>query len=222
MNFIKILLILLNLFLILPINSNADSITFYLNYTFSGDSPQGSPPWLVANFEDIGTNWVKLTLRATGLINNEFIKGGTKESKGWFFNFNDNLDLNLLSFEYKEGEKASEIGKSKNSYKADGDGEFDILFSWENKFIKDSYVIYEITSSTQNFSAIDFKFFSNQGGGEGIYYSAAHIQGIEIGKSGWIGAKEVTVPEAGIFMLLGLGLSAVGVGRRWMRKNKNL
>ncbi len=50
---------LLSMFIVFLIGktSSANTITFNLNYEFSGgQSPSGSPPWLIAIFKDIPSN----------------------------------------------------------------------------------------------------------------------------------------------------------------------
>ena len=106
---------------------------------------------------------------------------------------------------------------------ADGDGNFDIMFSFpttasgggSQRFTDNEVVVYDITY-TSAIDANSFNFFSDVGGGQGIYLSAAHAQnttGAGSGGSGWIGA----VPEPGTAALVSLGmlgLAAAGWRRR--------
>ena len=54
------------------------------------------------------------------------------------------------------------------------------------------------------------RFFSDEGGGQGTFLAAAHIQRINGNDSGWIGV----VPEPSTASLLALGLVGLAV-RRW-------
>jgi hypothetical protein len=207
----KAILILTGVLFLLfnPVSSKADTITFDLNYVFSGTTPSGSPPWLKAKFDDGGgTGSVTLTL--TGYLGSQFVSE-------WDFNFNDSLNLNELGIIQSSGPSAT-ITKDKNNVKADGDGKFDIGLGFDtseggNRFDDGDVAVF--TLSLAGITANSFDFKSDTGGGEGVYHTGAHIQGIPPippatkTESGWIG-DGVPVPEPGILILLGIAMSAIG------------
>ena len=220
----------------------ADTLTFGLNYEFSddGNEPEGSSPWLTATFEDIAASGeVKLTLDASGLSNDEYVAGvaGPSENKkGWYFNFDPskNLDLN---FTLTSGNGADSILQNANEFKADGDGYFDILFTWDktlDSLTSGEKAVYTITSaSSSNLAASWFNFLSVDS--DTGYHTAAHVQGIYdplglpnntdgsgwIGDSGGGGGGGDPVPVPATILLLGSGLAGIVASQRKKFKKRN-
>lgn len=188
----------------------AGSIIFELNYEFSGATqPNGTPAWLRATFTDV-TGGVELKMESLLQSSSEFV------SK-WYFNLDPALNPGSLSFAHSAGGPlATSISTGVNAFQADGDGRFDIRFTFSNagpsRFNGTDTVSYLITSP-QTISASSFLFDSVEGGGAGTYMTAAHVQGINDADSGWIGASDV-IPEPGTVMLLLSSLGLIAVRRR--------
>lgn len=213
--------------------ATADTLILKPDVEFSvNTAPVNTPPWMTATFDSTGSNTVRLTMATDNLTGTEFI------SK-WFFNFSG--DATSLGFEYVSGSSTGPAsstiykGESKNT-KADGDGYYDfgLYFptSIGSRFDANKTVVYDITS-TSAISASSFNLFSNPGGGNGTYLTAAHVQGITPDSnsncgngsnagadgtcSGWVGTSTV-VPEPVSSTLFIIG--GVALGFRGFRKIK--
>ena len=191
----------------------------FLTEFSGGTPPDATAPWATLSFTDV-IGGVELDLHLSGLTSPE-------NAKFFGFNFGPNpgnaalqTRLSGLTFTNTGGQAASSISApTLNAYKADGDGFFDILFNYPTSgdyFGAGEHSIYKITGSSV--TASDFNYQSLTGGGNGIWYSALHVQqtGTSNGGSGWIGATVAApVPEPEIYAMLAAGLGLMGfVARR--------
>ncbi len=217
---------------------SATTITYNFNNEFSsGTPPAGAPPWLSAVFTDSGTdhslaaNSVSLTLSTPDFTGSEFVSG-------WYFNLNPALESTIghLTFTTSGGTfTPPTIQTGVDAFKADGDGKYDILFSFATsggapkQFTAGDVLTVIITdTSVSSLSSSDFAWLSAPSGGHGPFYSAAHVQGIGAtgGLSGWVepsGGPVTTggspgggqVPDgSATIVLLGVGLLAIEGARR--------
>jgi len=197
--------------------AGAATITLDLSVLFgTGTTPEGTPPFLTATFDDSvgGPNDVRLTMSASGLVDEESVAL-------WFFNFNPALDPTQITFTAVNNAASvpNSISTGVNAFMADGDGNYDILFDFPPppgnaaaRFTAGETVIYDLTYISP-IDVSDFNFLSAEGAGAGTFLSAAHV--LRIGPnndlSGFIGA----VPEPTTALLLGMGLAGLAaVGRR--------
>jgi MYXO-CTERM domain-containing protein len=192
-----------------------------LGQTFSDGAvaPGGSPPWMIITTSNHPTGAVLLEFEATNLINHEFVSE-------WVLNLDPALDPSQLVFSTPQQTGSfvlPTIQTGTDQFKADGDGWFDIqfLFSTSNtdpdavRFTAGDKLSYLVTLAGQPSGTLDegsLHFLSAPGGGNGPFYSAAHIQatGYCCGGSAWI----ANVPEPGSTLLGGLGLLALLRRRR--------
>lgn len=210
--------------------ASANTLTYNMTAEFSGgQAPGGTSPWVTLTLTDVGqpAGTVQLTINNVGLL-------ATENMSELDFNYDDNKDLSDLSFSF--GTKIGvfdnpSISALQNSFKADGDGFFDIqlLFATGGNaskvFAGGESLNLLISDSDGVLVPADFAFLSLDAGGHGPFAAAAHIQnttGAGSGGSGWIaGAPGAVptpfgVPDSGSTLAL-MGIGLVGFSC-WSRK----
>ncbi len=186
-----------------------------LNYVFSGATPAASAPWLTLKLEDRNPTTVRLTMDAAGLSGQEFVSA-------WYVNFNPVLNATGLNFSIISNPTQlsnGNIDTGTNAFKADGDGKYDILFdfppppgAFAAKFTAGEKVVVDV-SRASGLSTSDFLYQSVESSGNGVYFTAAHIQGIG-NDSAWVGASAIPEPSTYALMAGGVVLGYVFVRRR--------
>lgn len=222
--------------------ARADFIQWNVGQTFStGAPPPGGFPALVVKIEDIAdimmVDSVRFTLDA-GPENMTVMGGGGALGaqltdgfvSAWFFNLADsffNSTTGNLINTATVSNISSTVGSvtpsiKKNDKRADGDGDFDVRFDFpttvgNNRIRAGDLVTFDFSLS--GVSAQSFNFFSVKGGDQGIFNTAAHIQGIADSssptgtRSTWVGNPA----PSGLIGLLGIALTGLPVFRRWKR-----
>lgn len=195
-------------------NARAGSVIYTLDYTFSGTPPSGAAPWVDVTFQDVNPGTVALTISNVNLTGQEF-------NVDVYLNLNPAKDVTQLTFAEQSassGLSGLSTSTGENAFQADGDGSYDIDVGFatanDGRFMGGDYITYQITG-IPTLVASDFEFLSYVGGGQGVYYAAAKIQGISSGLSGWIGSTQ-PVPEPGFagFLVLAGGVCW------WMRRRR--
>jgi len=183
-------------------------VSYDFDMEFSGGSrPAGVPPWLNATFDDgDSAGSVTLTLTAINLTTTEFVSD-------WLFNLDPRLDPTGLTFALSgtpatNGFSDPNVSANVDSYKADGDGEYDIEIAFDvsdgssTRFDAGDVAVFTI-GGFSSLTANSFNYLSTPAGGHGPYVTAAHVQGI--GEySGWVTHLR-PIPEPGTLSLLILG-----------------
>lgn len=176
-------------------------VTFNLDTEFSFGTPPASSttPWVTATFSNI-VGGVQLDIFNANLVGTEFVSD-------FWFNYGGNA---ALTYTNVSGDSFVDINK--NPMTADGGGLYSIHFAYNkansDRFTGGEHSIYDIGGATAN----DFNVLSTPSGGNGTWYAAAHVQGIDGAYSGFIGA--IPEPEIYAMMLAGLGLMGFVARRR--------
>lgn len=203
--------------------AGASTVEFNMNVEYSGGTePEGPDPWATATFVDTDINTVNLTMSTANLVGSEFISV-------WKFNFDPDLDVNLLTFS-QTGTSGSvpSISTGANYYKAGPSRFYDISFyfprsngAFSNRFTAGETVVYDITyTGSEIIDVNSFNFQSSSDKHGSLFYSAAHVQSIgSRGKSGWVGGTPTVVPEPISSTLFIVGGLALGF-RRFRKKRK--
>jgi len=170
-------------------------ITLTTEYSGASD-PSGPAPWGTATFTDTGANTVELVLtRASTMSHGEFI------SK-WMFNLDPALTPGSLSIIQNSGPVATSATRgadeTDSSFRGGGSSYFDVKFEWPtgngaNRFDGD-WTSAVFTLSMAGLNAMSFNDLGvGAGNSPNGLYTAAHIQGIGGGQSGWVTGQPLTV-----------------------------
>lgn len=213
----KLLIFVMVLLMSVAAGSAYANLTFVFDpsNTFTGTAPTGS---LTAEFIDVTPGTVDLVLTSS-------LAAGEKVSE-MYFNYGGSalasLAFSLDTATNTDGPAAT-VTTGSNAFKADGDGFYDILFTFSTanpgSLTNGTSQTYMITGT--NLVASDFNFLSSpvdaDGKGSapnGTWLAAVHVQNIGTDSaSGFVGGAPVPIPPS--VWLLGSGLlGLIGIGRR--------
>ncbi len=177
-----------------------------LNTVVTGSTPSGPSPWATATFTDNGANTVNLNM--------SFNSGGdsTEFISKWLFNFSGDADNLAFSRTGSVGTIGTvNVSTSDGGENAGAGYKFDISFDFplpapSGRFNSGESITYEITGSGINASLFDFPSTKKN---SPDYTTMAHVQGLDNGKSGWIGDGDVPIPEPSTYLMLGSMLGLV-------------
>lgn len=212
------------LLLSLALTANAATV-FTLGDIFTGQAPNGPTPWLeVSTAENLlNSDHLDVTLTAVNLLPGEFVTL-------WGMNYNPALTGVAIDFlALQNGVLQDDFSAPGNVLSAHG---FDVLFGFTsanaggNRFTDGESWTFTISADTK-VTADDLLFLSSGNGGNGPFYTAAHVQGIDCptgstacaGSGGLYGSPFVDpnipqVPEPTTYAMMATGLAAIGLWRR--------
>lgn len=204
-------------------------ITWNYGSVYSGGSPPDPVPWLISTVHDVTPGTVTLTIQANLQTTVSPFNTGTFVSD---VGFNYNGDSTKLTFT-KQGTSGTfadpSVGTTTaaNEFSFDGGGYYNIMLAFDTssggttatRFDNSDSITYTITSA--GLTAADFNVLARPHGGNGVYYTAAHVQGYTVnGGSAWVSGvgavPEPTTMIAGALLLLPFGASTI----RFIRKNR--
>ena len=201
----------------------AQAYTYNFTGVFSGVTPSGTGPWVDATFQNT-TGGVLLTINNAALSSGEFVSD-------LYFNLNPAAgNVNNLTFTLENssaGVSAPLVDTGNDSFKADGDGKYDILLQFSSGKARqfgagDSMTF--LISGIAGLTAADFEQESAPSGGASPYYAAAEIQGCPAGNGVcWSdpcdGPVPLPVPEPAPLAVMAVSFAAL-LGRRfWKRQS---
>jgi hypothetical protein len=191
-----------------PLCSAQASLNLNLGTKFNGDGTMYNPgPWVTVSVADVAAGQVDLTISTVGL------SGGEKVG-GLYLNLDPALNPADLAFSaatmtgsFEEPTRATGY----NNQKADGDGYYDIQFTFNpdgpSKAFNGSESL-KYTISLAGLSASSFNFLSGppDGGGTGPFLAVVDLRSPSdvSGTTVW-----ATTPEPTTIVLLGLGAFAL-------------
>ncbi len=199
------------------------SATMNLDTVFTGSIPDGSAPWLTADFtSDVGSSRGTLTL-TSHLSGPDFVQGlsSSRSTIGWAFYLDQAVSGSISCTSGTCADNALWNAGGFNSGPVRS--VFNLAFGWSsgNRFQSGSSAVYDLAFAK---ALTGNPFAANRSD----WLSVAHVQGITGGCSGWIvsGSGDAqggspctltplvppqTVPEPGELGLFGLGLLAIGL-----------
>lgn len=192
--------------------SSAHALPFTVSLDTEISGATAASDSILVTFDDtIADDIVRVTMDASALDEDEAITGMYLNYTGWLYN---------LAWTTVFADTTESIQMRYNSYKADGDGYFDILFSWSQPGF-DAGDTFIFDASAPRITADLFNASSYPGGGNGTWTVAAHVQSIGAGEdSGWMAGNTVStpVPEPATMLLIGSGLVGLaGFGRKFRK-----
>jgi len=212
---------------LIPFSAKAFTLEYDFGQVFTGDAPvSGVQPWVKAIFQDVSPGLVSFTVSNPNLT-------GVENVDELYVNLNPIFSPNDLTFTLQSsspGFTVPTISEGVNSFKADGDGKYDVLFQFSQggtAFGVGDSMAYLISGGANipNLNAMDFAYMSAPAGGNGPFYMAIHVQRIQLPSgqsSGWVAPlnnQYVVVPEPSS-ALLGLLAGGVALGLRTVRQSR--
>jgi len=186
-----------------------------LDQVYSGGVPSGQAPWITLDFSDAGLNRVLLTISASGLVSPEF-------ASRIAFNYNPGKELSNLVFTLQGGIPFAGYSLDEDGIHAGPVHAFDIgiEFATANRGKRFgagtvSSILITSAQAADNLNALDFGHGVPRN--VGVYYAAAHVQGLAGSPgSAWIGMEPpppIPNPEPGTMLLMGAGVIGAALAR---------